>query len=124
VILGTARAIGETAPVLLTAGSTFHLNTNPLSGPMMSLPLLAYQSAANAFPAVQARGFGAAVTLLALVLVLFVAARKIGGRGPGQLSAGQRRRVAAASRRDLARYARHNAAYTDAAVFGYSQERT
>ena len=44
VILGAARAIGETAPVLLTAGATNYLNFNPASGPMMSLPLLAFSS--------------------------------------------------------------------------------
>jgi len=52
------------------------------------------------------RGFGAAALLLVLVLALFAIARKIGGRGPGQLTPGQQRRRAAASRRDLARYAR------------------
>jgi phosphate transport system permease protein len=124
VILGTARAIGETAPVLLTAGSTFHLNFNPLSSPMMSLPLLAYQSVQSPYKAEQARGFGAAVTLLVLVVVLFVLGRMIGGRGPGRLSGWQQRRVAAASRRDLARFARHNATYTAAEAIGYPQEQT
>ena len=36
VILGTARGVGETSPVLLTAGVTASLNTNPLDGPMIS----------------------------------------------------------------------------------------
>jgi phosphate transport system permease protein len=123
VILGTARAIGETAPVLLTAGSTFHLNSNPLTGPMMSLPLLAFTYTHSPYPAEQARGFGAAITLLVLVGVLFAVGRMIGGRGPGQLSAGQQRRVAVASHRDLARFARHNAAYNAAEAIGYPQER-
>jgi len=39
VILGTARGIGETSPVLLTSGVTAVLNLNPFSGPMISLPL-------------------------------------------------------------------------------------
>jgi len=119
VILGTARAIGETSPVLLTAGSTFHLNVNPLYGPMMSLPLLAYQSVQSPFAAEQARGFGAAATLLVLVLLLFMIARTIGGRGPGQLSARQERRRAAISRRDLARYARQHPMRTGAEATGY-----
>jgi phosphate transport system permease protein len=106
VILGTARAIGETATVLLTAGVTTHVNFNPLSGPMMSLPLLAYLSVSLPEPAEIERGFGAACVLLVLVLLLFVIARTIGGRGAGQLSAGQQRRRAQASRRDLARYNR------------------
>lgn len=123
VILGTARAIGETAPVLLTAGATLNKNFNPLSGAMMSLPLFAYQSVNEPFPLDQARGFGAATILLVLVVGLFAIARFIGGRGPGVLTARQQRRVAASSRRDLARYARHHAAagYPQA---GYPQERS
>jgi phosphate transport system permease protein len=107
VILGAARAIGETAPVLLTAGETHYLTFNAKSGPMMSLPLMAYTSVLEPFPSEIARGFGAAFLLLMLVVVLFVAARRIGGRGPGQLSPAQQRRRAAASRRDAARFARY-----------------
>ena len=43
VILGMARGLGETAPVLLTAGYTTYLNKNPLKGPMTSLPLATYE---------------------------------------------------------------------------------
>jgi phosphate transport system permease protein len=109
VILGAARAIGETAPVLLTAGVNTHVNLNPLSGPMMSLPLLAFLLVSFPEPAEIARGFGAACVLLVLVLLLFAIARAVGGRGPGQLSPGQQRRRALASRRDLARYQRVDA---------------
>jgi phosphate transport system permease protein len=123
VILGTARAIGETAPVLLTAGSSSHLNFNPFSGPMMSLPLLAYISVSFPEPAEIERGFGAACVLLVLVLLLFMIARAIGGRGPGQLTAGQQRRRALGSRRDLARYGRYDAMRAvPAAEFEYPEE--
>ena len=108
VILGAARAIGETAPVLLTAVVTDFLNYNPVNGSMMSLPLMAYTSVQEPDSLEHARGFGAAAVLLALVLVLFVIARRIGGRGPGQLSRGQQRRRATASRRDAARYIRRD----------------
>ena len=104
VILGAARAVGETAPVLLTAGATAAVNTDPFHGPMMSLPLFAYTSTQVAQPNPIARGFGAAAALLIIVLLLFVIARVIGGRGPGQLTSRQRRRRAAASQRDLKRY--------------------
>ena len=107
VILGTARAIGETAPVLLTAGVATALNWNPLSGPMMSLPLLAYISVGAPEIAEIERGFGAACVLLVLVLLLFATARAIGGRGPGQLTTRQQRRRALGSRRDLARFERN-----------------
>ena len=43
VILGVARGIGETAPVLLTAGFTATMNLNPTANPMVSLPLAAFE---------------------------------------------------------------------------------
>jgi len=110
VILGAARAIGETAPVLITAGVASGLTFNPTGGPMNSLPLMAYTSVLEPQEVEIDRGFGAAALLLILVLLLFTIARRIGGRGPGQLTPGQQRRRAAASRRDLARYARREKA--------------
>lgn len=106
VILGAARAIGETAPVLLTAGETLHTNYDPTHNAMMSLPLLAYSLVTQPYPNQITRGFATAALLLVLVVLLFAIARAIGGRGPGQLTGGQLRRRAARSRRDLERYAR------------------
>ncbi|MEU8758666.1 phosphate ABC transporter permease PstA [Streptomyces sp. NPDC048659] len=105
VILGTARGIGETSPVLLTSGATADLNLNALSGPQVSLPLATFQLVSSPQPQLIARGFGAAALLMALVLLLFVAARVIGGRAPGELTRGQRHRRVLASRRDAARMA-------------------
>jgi phosphate transport system permease protein len=105
VILGTARGIGETSPVLLTAGYTATLNADPLHGPQVSLPLLTFSLVRSGQPGFIARGFGAGAALLALVLLLFVLARLVGGRGPGQLSRRQQRRRASASRRDAERFA-------------------
>lgn len=104
VILGAARAVGETSPVLLTAGFTNYLNLNPIHQPMSSLPLLAFNLIGSPFQNYIDRGFGAAALLMALVLVLFLLTRAIGGRGPGVLTNRQLRRRLAASRRDLARY--------------------
>jgi phosphate transport system permease protein len=113
VILGAARAIGETSPVLLTAGSNNFLSFNPVHGPMMSLPLLVYTEVQSPEKNDIARGFGAASVLLVLVLLLFAVARLIGGRGPGQLSTGQQRRRVRKSRRDAARiYERWEASQT------------
>ncbi len=105
IILGTARGIGETSPVLLTSGVTAVLNLNPFSGPMISLPLQIFDFVRSPEPTMIARGFGTASVLLIVVLVLFFIARLIGGRGPGQLSDRQRERVRAASRRDAVRMA-------------------
>jgi phosphate transport system permease protein len=110
VVLGAARAIGETSPVLLTAGATGFLNFNPVKSPMMSLPLLAFTEVQSPIDVERARGFGAAAVLLVLVLVLFAVVRVIGGRGPGKLTRRQQRRRAARSRRDMAAYARRGSA--------------
>ncbi|MER7930395.1 phosphate ABC transporter permease PstA [Streptomyces sp. NPDC096057] len=105
VILGTARGIGETSPVLLTAGYTNDLNLNPLHDPMVSLPLVTFEFVKSPEPNMISRGFGTAALLMTLVLLLFVAARVVGGRGPGQLSRRQEHRRVVASRRDARRFA-------------------
>jgi phosphate transport system permease protein len=103
IILGTALGIGETAPILLTAGFTASLNVNPMEGPMIALPLATWEFVKSPEPSMIARGFGTAAALMLLVLILFVIARIIGGRGAGNLSPIQARRATARSRRDLAR---------------------
>jgi phosphate transport system permease protein len=105
VILGAARAVGETSPVLLTAGVTDNMNLNPFKDPMTSLPLLAFEGVQSSQSAERARGFGAAATLLFLVLVLFAVARILGGRGAGDLSARGQRQRARQSRQDASRFA-------------------
>jgi phosphate transport system permease protein len=107
VILGTARGIGETSPVLLTSGITAALNANPLSGPMISLPLQVFDFVRSPEPTMVARGFGTAAVLLLLVLTLFLLARALGGRAPGELSERQQLAARAASLRDLKRFETH-----------------
>ncbi|MEN3609120.1 phosphate ABC transporter permease PstA [Plantactinospora sp. ZYX-F-223] len=106
VILGTARGIGETSPVLLTAGGATSVNLNPFDGWNNSLPLVTYSLTRSPEESFIVRGFGTAATLMMLVLLLFVLARLVGGRGPGQLSRGQLRRRSRESARDVTRYAR------------------
>jgi phosphate transport system permease protein len=98
VVLGMARGIGETAPVLVVSGVTSEVNLNPLQGPQMSLPLYIWNYVhvvgSSVSPGYIARGFGAAFALVLVVLLLFAIARWLGGRAPGELSRRQRRRVA------------------------------
>ncbi|WP_375385221.1 phosphate ABC transporter permease PstA [uncultured Microbacterium sp.] len=89
IILATAHGIGETAPVLLTAGVTSNLNFNPFNEPMASLPLTALEFVRSPQPTMIARGFATATTLLVIVLVLFLIARAIGGQDAGATSPGQ-----------------------------------
>lgn len=76
-ILGVARGVGETSPVLLTSGTARLLNVNPFNGPMNSLPLYTYEFARAGQPLQIVRAFGAASVLLVLVLALFVIARSL-----------------------------------------------
>ncbi|NUK32815.1 phosphate ABC transporter permease PstA [Streptomyces lunaelactis] len=116
VILGTARGIGETSPVLLTSGFTPDLNLNPLTGPQVSLPLATFQLVSSPQPNMIARGFGSAALLMALVLLLFIVARVVGGRGPGELTRNQRHRRVQASRRDAQRMSKRAALRPQAAL--------
>lgn len=75
VILGVARGVGETSPVLLTSGAAPFLVGSPTDGVMNSLPLYIYTTVRSGEPQAITRAFAAATVLLALVLVLFVVAR-------------------------------------------------
>jgi phosphate transport system permease protein len=94
IILASARGIGETSPVLLTAGFTASLNLNPFNGPMISLPLAVFEFVKSPEPTMVARGFGTAAVLMILVLLLFIIARLIGGQ---TLAVRERRRQRFAS---------------------------
>jgi len=83
-ILGIARGIGETAPVLLTSGAAAFLNFNPFSEPMNSLPLFIYVGFLSGEKAFADRIWGAAAVLLALVLILFVILRVLARSRPGR----------------------------------------
>lgn len=75
VILGIARGVGETSPVLLTSGASTFLTLDPVSGAMNSLPLFVFSAVRSGQPLFITRGFGAAAVLLGLVLILFVIMR-------------------------------------------------
>ncbi|NUR59239.1 MAG: phosphate ABC transporter permease PstA, partial [Catenulispora sp.] len=93
ILLGMARAVGETSPVLLTAGISAGMNADPFSGQQVSLPLYVWTYVRYPQPDMKARAFGAALVLMLIVLVLFIAARLAGGGRPGELSWRSRRRL-------------------------------
>lgn len=82
-ILGIARGVGETSPVLLTSGASTFFNVNPVEGVMNSLPLFIFSTVRSGEPIYITRAFAAATVLLALVLALFVAARMIARTNQG-----------------------------------------
>ncbi|MFI6997464.1 phosphate ABC transporter permease PstA [Nocardia sp. NPDC050175] len=74
ILLAIARVMGETAPVLVLVGYSKSINSNLFDGNMASLPLLIYQELANPEPAGRARVWGAALTLILLIALLYAAA--------------------------------------------------
>jgi phosphate transport system permease protein len=78
VVLGIARAVGETAPLLFTSFGYDLLNANPFDGPQESLPLFVYKNVQKPSEASIDRGFAGALVLMMVVLTLFVIARVIG----------------------------------------------
>ncbi|MBE1877646.1 PstA family ABC transporter permease [Myceligenerans pegani] len=104
IVLGTARGIGETSPIMLVAGYTTYMNWNPFTGPMVSLPYATFTLVQSPEPTQIARGFGAAAVLMVMVFGLFALARVIGGKGAGQLSSRGAARARRASARLAARF--------------------
>jgi phosphate transport system permease protein len=81
VILGVARAIGETAPLLFTAFGNTVMNANAFHGAQDSLSLFAYTLIRFPQVAEQQRAWTGAMVLMFIVLVLFVVARIVGRQG-------------------------------------------
>lgn len=80
VMLAVARAMGETAPLLLTAlGNDLFVETHPTKR-MSTLSLQIFGNAITGFKAAQARAWAGALTLIALVLIFTILARAIGSR--------------------------------------------
>jgi len=80
-LLAVARAAGETAPLLFTIlGGLSTANPNPFSGANIALPMLIFQNASSPYPGAQARGWGSALTLIAIAFILMIAARLVTAR--------------------------------------------
>ena len=80
VTLAMARVIGETAPLLVTLGTTTGTNLNPFEGRMATLPVFSFYSYTQ--PGVppefsQDRAWTAALLLIIIVMVLNLVARLI-----------------------------------------------
>jgi phosphate transport system permease protein len=104
VILGVSRAVGETAPLILTSFGSSVMNTDPLSGPQEALPHYVYQYIHfNPGTGPYQRAWAAAAVLTGLVLVLFTTARVVSGLTSVEArQARENRRRARARRRSKA----------------------
>jgi phosphate transport system permease protein len=79
VLLAVARAAGETAPLLFTAGATNKTSSN-LGQVMNSLPVQIYDDIISPTQSVVNRAWGAALTLVVLILILNLVARLVSRR--------------------------------------------
>ncbi len=79
-LLAVARAAGETAPLLFAIGAARAVNLSLSEGPTTALSVQIFGNAQLPFPGPQDRAWGAALTLIALVLGLTVIARVISSR--------------------------------------------
>ena len=80
VMLAIARVIGETAPLLITAGFTDAINMDLFDGRMQTLPVYIYsQYAYKGIPpeAYVDRAWAAALTLILIVMALNLVARLV-----------------------------------------------
>ncbi len=79
-LLAVARAAGETAPLLFTIGAARALNLDVFSGTNTALSTQIFSNATLPFAGAQDRAWGAALTLIVIVLVLTIVARMISSR--------------------------------------------
>ncbi|MFD2416360.1 phosphate ABC transporter permease PstA [Amycolatopsis pigmentata] len=78
VILGIARVVGETAPLLFTSFGSLSLNGNPFANPQESLPRFVYRYIKEPLESAQQRGYIGALVLILLIFALFALARLAG----------------------------------------------
>ena len=79
ILLGLARVMGETAPLIILGPYFYSMAGNLFSGLMGTLPTMMYSGRDNmGLEATEARVWGAACTLILIILVLNIAGRLIG----------------------------------------------
>jgi phosphate transport system permease protein len=79
-LLAVARAAGETAPVLFTILTVTAPNANVFGGANTTLATQIFANASQPYVGAQARGWGAALTLVAIAFILMIIARLVTGR--------------------------------------------
>jgi phosphate transport system permease protein len=84
-ILGVARAVGETAPLILTSFGSDTFSINPFSGAQGSLPLFVFQLIRQPNEAQVERAWGGMLVLILLVLLAFAVTRLILARSQRRL---------------------------------------
>jgi phosphate transport system permease protein len=78
VLLGLARVMGETAPLIILGPYTAVIATNLFDGLMPTLPTMIYQNYSEANQPATDRTWGAALTLILIIFVLNLLGRFVG----------------------------------------------
>lgn len=78
IVLGVARVVGETAPLLLVIGTSDKTVFDPINSPITALPTYIFDNVAQPYPDAVSRAWGAALVLILVVAILFVTARILG----------------------------------------------
>jgi phosphate transport system permease protein len=79
-LLAVARAAGETAPLLFTIGAVEATNVNLFSGSNTTLSWQIFQNVLQPYTGAVGRGWGAALTLIAIAFILMIVARLVTAR--------------------------------------------
>ena len=90
-ILGVARVIGETAPLLLTSLNTNGFVWNPIGGTVASLPTYIFAMFMYGTEYSTARAWTGSLVLLALVFFFFIIARRLGNKSALKANANRRK---------------------------------
>ena len=80
ILLGIARVIGETAPLLMTTIPTSDTNLNPFSGQITLMPTYVYRYVTDSHDILQHRAWAASLLMMIIVGLIFAAARVATGR--------------------------------------------
>lgn len=75
IVMGIARALGETAPLLFTAGGSHYAYPTSLTSPVDSLTLLVYDFATSPYSNLIGIAWGAALVLTLIYLAIFFVVR-------------------------------------------------
>jgi len=75
IILGVARVVGETAPLLLTVGGADAINLNPGEGNMSAFPYYVWKNLLIGDENAVSRAWTGVMVLMILVLIIFTLAR-------------------------------------------------
>ena len=84
IILGVARVVGETAPLLLTVGGADAINLNPFSGNSSALPYYVWKNLSLGNPESIERAWAGVMVLMLLVFIFFTLARYFSGKRAGR----------------------------------------